>query len=59
MFHQGFKHVAEDSHGRLDCQVLPVVGAILLLHQAEFPGEGEGMPDALHSLLKDSTHGGS
>jgi hypothetical protein len=23
----GFKHVAEDSHGRADCQVLPVVGA--------------------------------
>lgn len=56
----GFKHVAEDSHGRVDCQVLPVVGAILLWCRAEFPGEeGKGMPDAMHSLLEDSAHGGS
>ena len=54
----GFEHVAEDSHGRVDCQVLPVVGAILILRRAEFSGEGEGMPDALHSLV-DSAHGGS
>jgi len=53
----GFKHAAYDSHGRVDCQVLPVVGAIPLLRRAEFPGEdGEGMPDALHSLLEDCAH---
>lgn len=56
----GFKHVVEDSHGRIDCQVVPAVGTIFLLRRAEFPGEeGEGMSDALHSLLEDSTHGGS
>jgi hypothetical protein len=55
----GFKHVAEDSHGRVDCQVLTVIGAIILLRRAEFSGEGEGMPDSLHSLLDDSAHGGS
>jgi len=38
-----FKHVAEDSHGRVDCQALHAVGAIFLLRRAEFPGEGEGM----------------
>jgi len=56
----GFMRVAEVSHGLVDRQELPVVGAIFLLRQAEFPGkESEGLPRALRSLLEDSTHGGS
>jgi hypothetical protein len=34
--------------------VFPVVGAIFLLGQAEFLGEGEGLPEALHSLFASS-----
>jgi hypothetical protein len=53
------KHVAEVSHGLVDHQELPVICATFLLRRAEFAGkEGEGMPDALHSL-EDSTHAGS
>jgi hypothetical protein len=55
----GFKHVEEDSHSRVDCQVLPVIGAIFLFRRAELSGADEGIPDALHSLLEDSAHGGS
>jgi len=56
----GLKHVAEVSHGLINRQELPVVGATFLLRRAEFPGkEGEGLPRALRSLLEDSTHGGS
>jgi len=52
--------VAEVSHGLIDRQELPVVGALFLLRRAELPGkEGEGLPGALRSLLEDSTHGGS
>ena len=41
-----------------DRQELPVVGAVFLLRQAEFSGkESEGLPDALHPLLEDGTHG--
>jgi hypothetical protein len=56
----GLKHVAEESHDLVDRQELPVVGNVSLLCQAEFTGkEGKGLPDALHSLLEDSTHGSS
>lgn len=52
--------MAEVSHGLIDRQELPVVGALFLLRRAELPGkEGEGLPGALRSLLEDSTHGGS
>jgi hypothetical protein len=35
------------------------VGIVFLLCWAELPGEeGEGLPDALHSLLEDGTNGG-
>jgi hypothetical protein len=55
----GLLHVAEVPHGLVDCQALPVVGAVFLLCQVEFPGEeGEGLPDTLQSLLDDGTHGG-
>lgn len=51
------KHVPEISHGLVGRQELPVVGAMFLLRRAEFPGEGEGLPDALHSSLEESTRG--
>jgi len=52
--------VAQVSHGLVDGQELPVVGAIFLLRRAELPGkEGEGLPGALLSLLENRTHGGS
>jgi hypothetical protein len=56
----GHKHVVEVSQGLVNLQRLPVVDAIFLLRRAELPGkEDEGLPGALHSLLEDSTHGGS
>jgi hypothetical protein len=55
----GLQHVAEVPHGFVDCQALPIVGAVFLLCRAQLPGEeGEGLLDALHSLLEDGTHGG-
>jgi hypothetical protein len=54
------KHVVEVSHGLVDCKELHVLGVVFLLLWAEFPGkEDEGLPDALHSLLEDSTYGSS
>ena len=56
----GLKHVAAVSHGLVDRQELPVVGAICLLRRADLPGkEGEGLPGALRLLLEDSAHAGS
>ena len=55
----GLQHVTELSHGVVDCQELPVVRAVFLLRWAQLPGEeGKRLPDVLHSLLEDGTHGG-
>jgi hypothetical protein len=54
----GLQQVAKVTHGLVDRQELTVVGAEFLLHWTEFSGkESEGLPDALHSLLGDGTHG--
>ena len=56
---QDGQHVTEVPHGLIDCQELPVVSTVLLLCRAKLPGEeGEGLPDVLHPLLEDGTHGG-
>ena len=55
----GLQHVMEVPHGLVDHQELPVVRTVFLLRWAQLPGEeGERLPDVLHSLLEDSTHGG-
>jgi hypothetical protein len=55
----GFQHVAEVLHSLVDSQELSVVGTVFLLCRAELLGkEGEGLPDVLHLLLEDGTHGG-
>ena len=56
----GLQHVTNVTHRHVDRQVLPVVGTVFLLCRTQFPGEEcEGLPDALHTLLEDGTHGGS
>jgi len=55
----GLRHVKEVPQNLVDCQKLPVVGTLFLLCRAELPGEeGEGLPDVLHPLLENGTHGG-
>jgi len=55
----GLQHVTKVSHSLVDCQELPVVGTVFLLCRAQVPGEEcEGLPDVLHLLFEDSTHGG-
>jgi hypothetical protein len=54
----GLQHVAKVPHGPVYRQELPVVRAVLLLCRTQFPGEGEGLPGALHPLLEDGTNGG-
>ena len=55
----GLQHVTEVPHGLVVRQELPVVSTVLLLCRAKLPGEeGEGLPDVLHPLLEDGTHGG-
>jgi hypothetical protein len=55
----GLQHVTEVLHGFINHQEFSVIGTVLLLGQAQLPGEkGEGLPDFLHSLLEDGTNGG-
>jgi len=54
----GLQHVPEVLHCFVDCQELRVVCTVLLLCWAELPGEeGKWLPDVLHALLEDGTHG--
>jgi len=55
----GLHHVTKVPHRLVNRQEVPVVGTVFLLCRAQFPGEeGEGLPDVLHPLLEDGTHGG-
>ena len=55
----GDQHVTEVPHDLLERQELPVVSAVILLCRAQLPGEeSEELPDVLHTLLEDGTHGG-
>jgi len=50
------QHVTEVFHSLLNLQQLIVVGTVFLLFRTHFHGEGEGLSDFLHPLLKDGTH---
>jgi len=52
----GLQHVTEVFHSLLNLQQLIVVGTVFLLFRTHFLGEGEGLSDFLHPLLKDGTH---
>jgi hypothetical protein len=54
-----FQHVSEMLYGLADGQQLPVVGAVFLLGWVQLPGEGEGLPGVVDTLLQNGTHGGS
>lgn len=55
----GLQHVAVVPPSLVHRQEFPAVGAVFLLCRAQLhEEEGEGLPDALHSLLEDVTRGG-
>jgi len=55
----GLQHVTEVPHGLIDRKELPVINTVLLLCRVQILGEErEGLPDVLHTLLEDGTHGG-
>jgi hypothetical protein len=55
-----FQHLAEVLHGQIDGQQLPLIGAVLLLRRAVFPGEeSERLPYVLYLLLEDDTRDSS
>jgi hypothetical protein len=50
-----FQHVAEVYNGLENRQEPPIVDPLFSLRRAEFPGESEGLLDALHSP-EDRSH---
>ena len=56
----GLRHVPKVPHSLINSQEFPVLCAVLWLSRTQLSGEiCEGLPDVLHPLLENDTHGGS